>query len=208
MGKPLEAELECSKALAIEQKLVDDNPAHAVFRDRLATDLISLGDVVRYLGRVAEAKGVYERAIALRKPGIHEDSTDMWHRFELACMMRRRGLSLRDLGDSTGAATDVRQALTLCLGLPARSGYEFETACCHAALSGLAGRAGSGVSPAEGNDEAARAMDWLHQAAAMGYRNANELRIESAFDSLRSRRDFQLLMMDMAFPADPFAQVR
>jgi hypothetical protein len=83
-------------------------------------------------------------------------------------------------------------------------GYEFETACCHAALAGLAGRAGSGVSAAEGEIEAARAMEWLSRAVAMGYRNANELRIESALDPLRTRDDFRLLIMDLAFQAEPF----
>jgi hypothetical protein len=117
-------------------------------------------------------------------------------------LMRRLGEILRDLGDSTGAVAEVRQALTLCQGLPPRSGYEFETACCHAALAGLAGRA------AWGEAEAASAMEWLQLAVAMGYRNANELRIESALDPLRSRRDFQLLMMDVALPADPFARGR
>ena len=48
-------------------------------------------------------------------------------------------------------------------------------------------------------------MEWLGRAVAMGYRNANEIRIESALDPLRSRDDFRLLMMDVAFPAEPFA---
>ncbi len=120
--------------------------------------------------------------------------------------MRRRGLALRDLGDTAGAAADTRRALKLCDGILPRFGWDlFETACCHAALAGLAGRAGSGVSAAEGEDEAARAIHWLGRAVAMGYRNANELRIESALDSLRSRDDFRLIMMDLSFPAEPFA---
>jgi hypothetical protein len=39
----------------------------------------------------------------------------------------------------------------------------------------------------------------------MRHWSANELRIESALDSLRSREDFRLLMSDLTFPADPFA---
>jgi hypothetical protein len=84
----------------------------------------------------------------------------------------------------------------------------FETACCHAALAGLAGRAGSGVSAGEREAAAAKAMDYLRQMVAMGYRNANELGIESALDPLRSRDDFRRLMMDLAFPAEPFARGR
>jgi hypothetical protein len=49
-------------------------------------------------------------------------------------------------------------------------------------------------------------MDYMHRALAMGHRNATEVRIESAVDPLRSREDFRLLMMDVAFPTEPFAK--
>ena len=73
----------------------------------------------------------------------------------------------------------------------------FESACCHATLAGLAGRSGSGVSPANGEQEAAKAMQYLDRAVANGYRNANELRIESALDPLRNRPDFKKLMAEL-----------
>ncbi len=79
-------------------------------------------------------------------------------------------------------------------------------ACCHAALAGLAGRPGSGVSAAEREGEAEKAMAVLRQAVTMGYRNPDDYRTESALDPLRDRPDFQLLMMDLAFPAEPFAR--
>jgi len=48
-------------------------------------------------------------------------------------------------------------------------------------------------------------MEWLGHAVAMGYRNANQLRIESAFDSLRDREDFKKLMkeLDATAPKTP-----
>jgi len=42
----------------------------------------------------------------------------------------------------------------------------------------------------------------------MGDRDANQLRIESALDSLRSRKDFELLMTDPVFSTEPFAPGR
>ena len=81
-------------------------------------------------------------------------------------------------------------------------------ACCHAALAGLAGRARSGVSAAEGEEEARASIEWLRRAVAMGYRNGSELRVESALDPLRSRDDFRLLMMDLAMPFDPFDRAK
>jgi hypothetical protein len=127
----------------------------------------------------------------------------------LACALRRRGLILRDLGDPAGAAADARRSLALCDRPGPRSIEEvFETACCHAMLGSLAGRAGSGVTAAEGEEEAAKSMERLRRAVAMGYRNRIELGLESALDSLRLRDDFQLLFRDMAMPADPFASAR
>ena len=120
--------------------------------------------------------------------------------------MRRHGLALAGLDDPAGAAAEARRALKMSNGPPPRSIWNlFDTACCHAALAGLAGRAGSGVSAAEAEQGALKAIDYLRQAVAMGYRNANEIRIESALDPLRSRDDFKLLMMDVAFPTEPFA---
>ena len=84
----------------------------------------------------------------------------------------------------------------------------FETACCRAALAGLAGRDGSGVSAAEASSEAGKAMALLKKAVGMGYRNADTFRTEPALEPLRNRDDFRLLMMDLEFPADPFAVAR
>ena len=205
-GKPLAAEAQCRTAPAISQKLADDNPTYTEFPDYFTWTCSALGDVLRSLGRTSEAKGCYERAITLAEPQVAKDPRNMRNRSVLACVIWRRGLTLGELGSTAGASADVRRALALCDGLPPWSGYEYETACCHATLAGLAGRAGSGVSVAEGQIEAVRAMEWLDRAVAMGYRNANELRIESALDSLRSHDDFRLLMMDLLFPTEPFTE--
>jgi eukaryotic-like serine/threonine-protein kinase len=82
---------------------------------------------------------------------------------------------------------------------------KFFLACCHAGLAGIAGRPGSGVSAAEGADQAEKAMAGLRRAVRMGYRNPDAYRTESALDALRNRSDFRLLMMDLAMPTKPFA---
>jgi hypothetical protein len=69
----------------------------------------------------------------------------------------------------------------------------------------LAAQPGSGVSTAEGASDAETAMALLRRAADSGYRSAFDFRNADALDPLRSRPDFQLLMMDLAFPTEPFA---
>jgi eukaryotic-like serine/threonine-protein kinase len=161
----------------------------------------------RSLGLPAAAKGGYERAIAIRELLIQEEPESTGYRSGLATSLRRRGLARRETGDPAGAAADARRALLLYGGLPSRSGAEwFETACCHAALAGLAGRDGSGVSAAAAASEAEKAMALLSQAVTMDYRSAAVFRAESALDPLRNRPDLRILMMDLAFPAEPFAR--
>jgi len=48
-------------------------------------------------------------------------------------------------------------------------------------------------------------MTILRKVAAGGFRDADLLRVEPGLDPLRSRADFRLLMLDLDFPAEPFA---
>jgi tetratricopeptide (TPR) repeat protein len=204
LRKPVEAEAECRNALVLGEKLADDNPSVAFRGWQLVSALNSLGDVLRSSGRAAEARGYYERAIASWQRVVREDKANPGNRYDLAGSLWRRALTLRDLGDPTGAAADLRRAMKLVDNLSWQSGQaSFETACCHSALAGLAGRAGSGVSAAEGQQEAARAIKCLGQAVANGYRNTNELRIESALHPLRNRSDFKKLMAELEKNAPP-----
>ena len=204
VGEPAQAEAECQTAIAIMQKLVDENPTHKFDRGVLVA-LWNLGDVVRSRGRPAEAMRYYAQAIAQIEARVREAPVDPTHRYYMVRLVRGRGLTRGELGDRAGAADDARRALGMSQGLSPSPWNLFQTACCHAALAGLAGRAGSGVSAEEGSEEATRAIGWLRRAVGVGYRNANEVRIESALDPLRSRDDFRLIMMDLAFPAEPFA---
>jgi serine/threonine-protein kinase len=208
-GRQAEAEAQYREAMALFQKLADDNPAVTDFRRGMSYALNNLAAVVSSLGRAAEARNDYDRAIALKERLVREQPTNPEYRMALAESLRRRGLTRRDLGDAAGAVADARRALRLYEALPSRRGWEwFETACCHAALAATAGRDGTGVSAAEAEDEAARAIAALTRAVGMGHRNADAWRRESALDPLRLRDDFRLLMMDVAFPAEPFATTR
>ncbi len=51
-----------------------------------------------------------------------------------------------------------------------------------------------------------RAIAALRRAVDRGYRNIDLIRTDPDLDPLRSRPDFQLLLLDLNFPADPFAR--
>jgi hypothetical protein len=166
----------------------------------------NLSIVLRRLGRPAEARDHGERAVAAREALVQAEPETRRYRVGLAENCLNRGLARRDWGDPAGATADLRRALGVYDALPTRNGEEwFLSACSHAALAGLSGQAGSGVSAVEGEEEAARAMGALHEAVGKGYRNAGAYRNEDALDALRDRPDFRLLLMDLVMPAQPFA---
>jgi hypothetical protein len=47
-------------------------------------------------------------------------------------------------------------------------------------------------------------MEMLRRAAAAGYRDIAWMRRDPDLDPLRARADFQVFLLDLAFPADPF----
>jgi serine/threonine-protein kinase len=209
MGRSPGAEAEHRAALAILRELVRRNPTTPGYRDDLARGHTDLGDLALSLGHPAKARDAYDQAIAIREALVREIPSATMYLSNLAYSLRCRGLARADLGDRAGAAADARRALSLYGGLPSRAAWEwYQTACCHAALAGLAGAARSGISAGLGLVEADQAMEQLRRAVAMGYLSLGAYRNEPALGALRDRDDFRLLMMDLAMPADPFAAAR
>jgi serine/threonine-protein kinase len=208
-GRPAEAQVEYREAAAIFQKLADDNPKVPGYRESAATTRNNLSVVLRRLGRPAEARELCERAVAIREDLVREDPKTPDYRAGLAENYLNRGLARRALGDPAGAAADARRAAALFNTLRSPSDENwFLSACAHAALAGLAGRDGSGVSAAEATSEAETAMLLLHKAVGMGYRTADAYRTEDALDPLRGRDDFRMLILDLEMPAEPFTRAR
>ncbi len=74
----------------------------------------------------------------------------------------------------------------------------------HASLAAMAAEAASGITDDGRKIETDKAMATLQQTVAAGFRDAAKLRDEADFVPLRVRPDFQLLIMDLAMPDDPF----
>ncbi len=206
-GEPVESLNELEQARAIYQKLADENPGLPYFQNALASGHTNTADVLRVLHRFGEARQGYEKAIAIREELVKANPALTMYRSHLAYSIRRLGLTRLASGDAAGAVADTRRAITLYEGLPSPTAEEwYELACCHAALAAASGRAQAGFSAAEGETEADMAMTLLHKAGAQGYRYTDAMKRESALDPLRDLPDFRLLMLDLVFPAEPFAR--
>jgi len=190
----------------LEGRAAAEPSAINIKRD-LADGYEYLGACLLPTGKRVEARDAYRKAVMARESLIKASPSVVSDRSKLAADLRALRLIESALGDVTGAASDTRRVLELYEGLPARSGLEwFETACCHATLAGLARRDNSGVPADQGVVEADKAMALLMKTVNIGFRDNAALRTEPALDVLRRRPDFQLLMMDLAMPADPFTR--
>ena len=87
-----------------------------------------------------------------------------------------------------------------------RPGDIYDIACNQALLSAVPRETGSGASFVDGAATADKAMASLRRAVAAGWGQAAHMRVDTDLEPLRFRPDFQMLLMDMAFPADPFAR--
>jgi serine/threonine-protein kinase len=207
-GRPSEALAPYQEARALLEVLARDNPAVAEISDDLARCYSQIGEVLGAVGQPVEAIASTEKARMLREALITANPSVTAYRSELAVTLGHIGNLQRKAGQfSEATATYYRKAIALLDGLPARTPEDdYNLACYHSSLAGLAGQPGSAITAAEGRAESDHAMADLRRAAGAGFRMLSLIAFDHDLDPLRSRTDFQLLMMDLTMPTDPFSK--
>jgi tetratricopeptide (TPR) repeat protein len=206
-GRPSEALPFFERALEVRRRLAADYPTATVHQNELARLHMFIARDLVELGRQGEALEPLERAVALFErlvadhPGIASYTEDL--------AFTQVGIAEAHVG--LGRPGEARRALgrarTLYEGLSTVSAL-YNLGCVEShlsdpALSDPAG--GTGARGADREAHAERAIAALRRAVAAGFRNLDQMRTDPDLGPLRSRSDFQLLMMDLAFPSDPFA---
>jgi serine/threonine-protein kinase len=206
-GRLAEARAAHQASLTIQRALADAYPAVIGIRRDLANSLNEMGDLLRLMGRPAEAQASYEQALVILEGLFQADPTASDNHTWLIQGLKGLGATHFASGRIPEAVAAWRRAVAI--GGRLRSFYD-QPLCylagCHALLGATAGAPGSGLSADEGPLELERGMDALRRAIATGYRDVHWMRRDPDLDPLRARPDFPLLMMDLAFPADPFAR--
>ncbi len=205
MGRAAEALTAFRRERAIRQRLAAARPAGPTDRDALANCETNTAATLVALGRPAEARASCDRAIAIREDLIKGDPANASYAQGLAESLMRSGTAKAAVGDAASAAADSYRAAALYARHPPGGESAIFRACCHGSLAGLAGAAGSGISAAEAASQAEEAIAIVRRTVAGGYRDVHLLRVEPGLAPLRSREDFRMLMMDLSFPAEPFA---
>jgi hypothetical protein len=109
-------------------------------------------------------------------------------------------------GDRPGAAEAAAEATRAAGELPRASGDRPESLVDAASL--FARCAPAAGDPERQREDEDRAVALLRMAVAKGFRHLDRLTRDLDFFGLMGRPDMQDLMMDMVFPAEPFAATR
>jgi serine/threonine-protein kinase len=209
-GRPEEALRSYEAARAIREVLVAGSPSVTNLQQGLATTYNNLGRLKRDVARPDEAVGYYRKAHAILEklagdhPDVYYYQTTLGYTCRglarISAQVGRPGEALKWLDQA--AALDQRYADTHPLA-------RYDLACDLALGVPLVGQAGDGqdaAAEARRLERADRAMEALRRAIAQGYTFPAIISRDADLDPLRLRPDFQLLIMDLAMPADPFAR--
>jgi eukaryotic-like serine/threonine-protein kinase len=207
-GRPAEALLSYQRGRAIGEGATGSLASAPELLEQLASVHQALGDFMLKSGDSPQALASYERKMAILTglagafPSLPSYRTDMIEG------NMRLGAVMQAAGRTADAIVQYRRSLAELERLEKPRPVEFyDMACCRALLSGAAAEPGSGLTAAEARAEAERAVAGVRRALDAGYREIDWIRTgDPDLKPIRSRPDFQLLMLDLAFPRDPFAK--
>jgi len=204
-GRNTESLAALSRGREIFQQLVKAHPSVTGYRRDLATNYINSGNAHAATNHPTEALAEFERARAVLQPLIDADPSDVENRRNLAVTLFNIGDALRETGRIAEARAPAEQACAVLAAMADRSPFdEFARASAHNLCALLLDKAPGPRSPrdrARREDHATEAIDALRRAIAGGYRSVDP----KSFSALQSRKDFQAMMLDLAFPKWPFA---
>ena len=193
------------------RKLVDSHPEVPLLRVRLTQAYRVLASVERQLHRVPEALTALDSSTRISREllALQPSSTEFMQEVFEDCLVRAELLLVNDRPTQAAEALGEAAKLPVAQG----SGY-FQAAVLLARATGKVTAVPS-VSPnaTESPAELARryndrALDLLRRAVRQGFRDLGLLSRDPDLGALRYRQDFRLLVLDLAFPVDPFSPAR
>jgi serine/threonine protein kinase len=197
------------QARAILSKLADANPAVTRFEGDLAQSYQTVGAIQNETGQPALALASFERARAILQKLVDANPTLTIYQNRLAMSYSYVGLTRQRSGRPAEAAAEFRKAVAMMERLSSLqpSGYNlYNLACFRSLLLGIAAQPGSGLSASEVNSLGAQAVETLRRAVVAGLSDVAFMRRDTDLNPLRSRPDFQMFLLDLAFPEDAFAR--
>ena len=207
MGEPAKALHYEQEALAIWDTRLRHRAGDYSVQAERADTVNWIGGLQSKLGRTAEAIQSYEQArVVIQK--LVRDAPEVV-RYRQALDIGDTGLAglYRKAGRCTEALALLDEAQKLLESLPQSwPTYHYHMACCLALRipPASASRTSSEIEDARRYGD--QAMHALRRSVAGGFKTREIFRTSPELEPLHDREDFQMLLMDLALPLDPFAE--
>ena len=205
-----EARAACEQALIIYKKLVNDNPTLnddvtvSDYHKYLASTHNDFGLLLKGIGKLDQSRTTYQQAILIYKKLADNDPNDCGYQSDLASTHNNLGNLLADMGKPVEALVEFRNAIQIRKEFLYDDTDYHAMSCLHALIGKVATIPLSGIPIGEAKTNLDKAMWWLQKEVDSGYRDVAHMQVDSDLDPLRDRADFQLLIRDLMFPAEPF----
>ena len=201
MSRPAEAVPLFEQALPVFYKLANTPPYS---RYPIASAHCDFGRVLVHLKRFPEAFQQFDKGLQLSEKHARENPASSNYALELALSLSYRGWANMKADRPLEAATDLKRGHEILARQKKLNGFmRFEWCRLQALLAHLAKDKKSDVSGDEAEKFADRAIAILRSEVKDGAAQISELK-DHDFDAIRDRKDFQALLLDLTFPADPF----
>jgi tetratricopeptide (TPR) repeat protein len=207
-GRPTDALASYQRARAIGEKAAESVAAPTEILAELGYVYQGLGDLMLHTGNPREALAHYEQTRALIAKQFDRNPSAPKVRSRLADNARRIGTAVQASGRPADAIAYYRRSIAELESLERPTPVDiYDIGCTRSLIAGAAAEAGSGLTALEGRSEAERAVALVRRAVQAGYAEYAWIRQgDPDLKPIRSRPDFQVLILDLAFPADPFAR--
>jgi tetratricopeptide (TPR) repeat protein len=195
------------RAQAALDRLAQAHPSDVELRYRQSRCLESLGLHQRRAG-LPEARQSFERMVTIREALARENPASIRHQTTLGWGYVHLAIVRAAVGRRAEALDNIRKAEQISERWADANPIALYNLACAYAQCSIGGSPGaSDLAPAELAERqscADRAMTALRRAVTAGYAKVELMRRDIDLDPLRPRRDFQELLMNLSFPADPF----
>ena len=163
------------------------------------------GNLLLRMNRVSDSIAPISRALELREALVKEHPDDESYHIDLAVSLIQKARLGVAQGNADTALDGLKRAKTILGGIKKKRDNAFYNRACLLAQEGAAlahlGRDAGHKALAQLSFDAA--IEALRQAIAAGYDDRTSLPRDLDLDPIRARDDFQALLADLAFPADP-----
>ena len=201
MGRPAESVPNFEQALPVLHKLAD-TPSYSRYPIAIADG--DFGRVLVHLKRFPEAFEQFDKGLQISEKRERENPASSNYAQELAFSLAYRGWANMKADRPREAATDLKRGHEILARQKKVEGFmRFEWCRLQALLARLAKDQKSGVTGDEAEKFANQAIAMLRDEVKGGAAQIQELK-DHDFDAIRDRKDFQALLRDLTFPANPF----